>query len=91
MKSSKNYSEAMREYTSPDSLNDETTRRGSTGLVVLIIVVAHAVFYFGPSLYLPFDLGELFVLGYALVIADSGLFVFFGIKLFARLLPGNGV
>ena len=26
-----------------------------------------------PSFYLPFDLGELFVLGYVLVIADSGL------------------
>ena len=35
-------------------------------------------FYFAPSFYLPFDLGELFILGYVLVIADSGLLVFLG-------------
>ena len=46
-------------------------------------------FYFAPSFYLPFDLGELFVLGYVLVIADSGLVVFLGIKLFGPVLSSN--
>ena len=56
----------------------KTTRAGRPGLVVLLIVVAHLVFYFAPTFYLPFDLGELFVLGYVLVIADSGLVGFLG-------------
>jgi hypothetical protein len=42
------------------------------------------VFYFAPSFYLPFDLGEIFVLGYVLVFADSGFLVFLGIKLLRR-------
>ena len=74
----------MRENTSLDAINDENQKSGRTGLIVLIIVVAHAVFYFAPSLYLPFDLGELFVLGYALVVADTAVLVFLGIKLFGR-------
>jgi len=79
----------MRENTSLDAINGDNTKSGRSGLVVLIIVVAHAVFYFAPSLYLPFDLGELFVLGYVLVIADSGLLVFLGIKLFGQVLSSN--
>ncbi len=53
------------------------------------MALAHAVFYFAPSLYLPLGLDDLFLLGYALVLTDSGLVVFLGIKLLARLLAGN--
>jgi hypothetical protein len=77
----------MREETSLEAFVGESINR--TGLVILVIVVAHLVFYLAPSFHLPFDLRELFVLGYALVIADSGLLVFLGIKLFGRLLSGN--
>jgi hypothetical protein len=79
----------MREETSLDAINGDNKKSGRSGLVVLLIVVAHLVFYFAPSFYLPFDLGELFVFGYVLVIADSGLLVFFGIKLFDRVLSSN--
>jgi len=79
----------MREDTSLDSLNGENKKSGRTGLVILVIAVAHAMFYFAPSFYLPFDLSELFILGYVLIIADSGLLVFLGIKLFGPVLSGN--
>jgi hypothetical protein len=79
----------MREDTSLDAINRDNNKSGRPGLVVLLIVVAHLVFYFAPSFYLPFDLGELFVLGYVLVIADSGLLVFLGIKLFGQVLGSN--
>ena len=79
----------MREENSLDTLNGENNKSGRTGLVVLLIVVAHLVFYFAPNFYLPFDLSELFVLGYVLIIADSGLLVFFGIKLLGRVLSSN--
>ena len=79
----------MREETSLDAINGDNKKSGRSGLVVLLIVVAHLVFYFAPSFYLPFDLGELFLLGYVLVIADSGLVVFLGIKLFDRVLSSN--
>lgn len=72
-----------------DGINGDNKTSGRPGLVVLLIVVAHLVFYIAPSFYLPFDLGELFVLGYVLVIADSGLLVFLGIKLFGRVLSSN--
>lgn len=79
----------MREEISMDALNGENKTSGRTGLAILVIVVVHAVFYFAPSLYLPFDLSELFILGYVLIIADSGLLVFLGIKLFGPVLSGN--
>ena len=79
----------MREDPSLDAINGANKKSGRSGLVVLIIVVAHLVFYFAPSFYLPFDLSELFVLGYVLVIADSGLLVFLGIKLFGRVPSSN--
>lgn len=79
----------MREDTSMDALNGENKTSGRTGLVILVIVVTHAVFYFAPSFSLPFDLSELFILGYVLIIADSGLFGFLGIKLFGPVLSGN--
>ena len=79
----------MREENSLDTLNGENNKSGRTGLVVILIVLAHLVFYFAPSFYLPFDLGELFVFGYVLVIADSGLLVFLGLKLFGRVLSSN--
>ena len=50
------------------------------------MVFAHLVFYFAPNLYLPFDLEELFLLGYALVLVDSGLVVIFGIRLWALMM-----
>jgi len=71
-----------------DAINGEK-KRGRTGLVILIMAVAHIVFYFAPNLYLPFDLDDLFILGYTLVLADSGLVVFLGIKLLAGLLAGS--
>jgi len=74
----------MREETSLDTLDGENNKSGRAGLVVLLIVVAHGVFYFAPGFYLPFDLSELFVLGYVLVIADSSLLVFLGIKLLTK-------
>ena len=79
----------MREAPALDAINGDNKKSGRSGLVVLLIVVAHLVFYFAPSFYLPFDLGELFLLGYVLVIADSGLVVFLGIKLFDRVLSSN--
>lgn len=79
----------MREDNSLDALNGENNRSARTGLVILVIALAHAVLYFAPSFYLPFDLTELFLLGAALVIADSGLLVFLGIKLFGRVLKNS--
>jgi hypothetical protein len=79
----------MHEDTSLDAISSDNKKSGRSSLVVLLIVVAHLVFYFAPSFYLPFDLGELFVLGYVLVIADSGLLVFLGIKLLGRVLSSN--
>jgi hypothetical protein len=79
----------MREDPLLDAINGNNKKSGGPGLVFLLIFVAHVVFYFAPSFYLPFDLGELFVLGYVLVIADSGLLVFLGIKLFGRVLSSN--
>ncbi len=55
------------------------------GLVIIIVVFAHVVFYFAPNLYLPFDLEDLFLLGYALVLADSAFLVMVGVKLWTLL------
>ena len=60
---------------------DEEKKTGGSALIIVITVFAHVVFYFAPNLYLPFDLDELFLLGYALVLVDSSLVVFLGIKL----------
>lgn len=79
----------MREDPSLGAINGDNKKIGKSGLVIFLIVFAHMVFYFAPSFYLPFDLGELFVLGYVLVIADSGLLVFLGIKLFGQVLSSN--
>jgi hypothetical protein len=54
-------------------------------LVIVISALAYVVLYFAPHLYLPFDLDELFLLGYTLVLADSSLVVFIGIKLYTLL------
>ena len=74
-----------------EAIDGERKTGGKTGLIILVMALAHAVFYFAPSLYLPLRLDELFLLGYALVLTDSGLVVFLGIKLLARLLAGNEV
>jgi hypothetical protein len=70
-----------------ESIDGEKKSGGRLALVIVILALAHAVLYFAPSLYLPFDLDELFPLAYALVLADSSLVVFLGIK-FCTLL-GN--
>ena len=58
-------------------------------MIIILLACAHAVFYVAPNLYLPFELDELFLLGYALVLVDSGLTVFLGVKLLCRLLAGS--
>jgi len=65
---------------------DEEKKTGRRiGLVIVIVAFAHLVLHFAPNLYLPFDPDELFLLGYALVLVDSSLVVFLGIKLLSRL------
>lgn len=64
-----------------ESIDGERRTGGRIGLIIVIMVFAHLVLYFAPSVYLPFDLDELFLLGYALVLADSSLVAFLGIKL----------
>jgi hypothetical protein len=68
-----------------EAIDGETKTGGRIGLFIVILAFAHVVLYFAPNLYLPFDLDELFLLGYALVLVDSGLVVFLGIKLWTRL------
>jgi hypothetical protein len=68
-----------------EPIDGEKKTGGRLGLVIVILAFAHAVFYFAPHLYLPFDLDELFLLGYTLVLADSSLVVFIGIKLYTLL------
>ena len=68
-----------------EAIDGEKKTGGRLGLVIVIMAFAHVVLYFAPNLYLPFDLDELFVLGYALVLADSGLVVFLGIRLWTLL------
>ena len=71
-----------------EAINGEKKTGGRLGLVIVILAFAHVVLYFAPNLYLPFDLDELFLLGYALVLADSSLVVFLGIKLLTLLRKG---
>jgi hypothetical protein len=68
-----------------ESINGEKKTGGRLGLVIIITAFAHVVPYFAPHLYLPFDLDELFLLGYALVLVDSSLVVFLGIRLWTLL------
>jgi len=70
-----------------ESIDGEKKTCGRLGLVIVILALAHVVLYFAPNLYLPFDLEELFLLGYALVLVDSSLVIFLGIRLCT--LPGN--
>jgi len=67
--------------TSLEAIDGEKKIGGRPGLVIVILASAHLVLYFAPNLYLPFDLDELFLLGYALVLVDSGLVLFLGIRL----------
>ena len=64
-----------------EAIDGEKKTRGRLGLVIVIMAFVHVVLYFAPNLYLPFDLDELFLLGYALVLVDSSLVVFLGINL----------
>lgn len=64
-----------------EAIDGEKKTGGRPGLVIVILGLAHIVLYFAPNLYLPFDLEELFLLGYALVLVDSSLVVLLGIRL----------
>ncbi len=68
-----------------EAIDGEKKTRGRLGLVVVLMALAHIVFYFAPNLYLPFGLDELFLFGYALVLADSGLAVVLGIRLWVLM------
>ena len=68
-----------------EPIDGETKPAGRLGLVIILVVFAHVVFYFGHNFYLPFDLEELFLLGYLLVLVDSSLVVFLGIRLWTLL------
>jgi len=68
-----------------EAINEEKKTGRRIGLVIVIVAFAHLVLYFAPNLYLPFDLDELFLLGYALVLVDSGLVLFLGIRLWTLL------
>jgi hypothetical protein len=68
-----------------EAIDEEKEKGGKTGLVIFLVAFAHAVLYFAPSLYLPLGLDELFLFGYALVLADSALAVILGIRLWALL------
>lgn len=70
-----------------EAIDGEKKTGGRIGLVIVIVAFAHAVLYFAPNLYLPFDLDELFLLGYTLVVLDSSLVVYLGIKI--CILAGN--
>jgi hypothetical protein len=68
-----------------EPIDGERKAGGRLGLIIVILALAHVVLYFAPNLYLPFDLDELFLLGYALVLVDSGLVLFLGIRLWTLL------
>ena len=68
-----------------EAIDGEERIGGRLGLFIAIVFFAHVVFYFAPNLYLPFDLEELFLLAYALVLVDSGLVVILGIRLWTLL------
>ncbi len=77
----------MNGEASLETINGERKTGGKTALVIFLLAFAHAVFYFAPSLYLPLGLDELFLLGYALVLADGSLVLFLGIRLWTLLWP----
>ena len=68
-----------------EAIEEEKKTGGRLGLAIVIMVFAHIVLYCAPDLYLPFDLEELFLLGYSLVLVDSGLVVILGIRLWTLL------
>ena len=68
-----------------EAIDGERKTGGRLGLVIIIVVFAHLVFYFAHNLDLPFDLEELFLLGYALVLADSAFLVVVAFKLWILL------
>ena len=72
-----------------EAIDGEKKTGGRLGLIIVILALAHIVLYFAPNLYPPFDLAELFLLAYALVLLDCSLVVFLGIKLWTRLWTAN--
>ena len=68
-----------------EPIDAERKTGGRLAFVIVILALAHAVLYFAHNLYLPFDLDELFLLGYALVLVDSSLVVFLGFRLWTLL------
>ena len=68
-----------------EAIDREKKPGGRLWLAIVIMAFAHVVFYFAPNLYLPFDLEELFLLGYALVLVDSGLVMILEIRLWTLL------
>ncbi|RPJ09575.1 MAG: hypothetical protein EHM36_04190 [Deltaproteobacteria bacterium] len=68
-----------------EAIDSEKKTGGRLGLVIVVLALAHVVLYFAPNLYLPFDLDELFLLGYTLALADSSLVAFLGLKLLSLL------
>ncbi len=68
-----------------EAIDGEKKPGGRLGLVIIIVVFAHVVFYFAHNFYLPFDLEELFLLGYALVLADSAFVIVVGFRLWTML------
>lgn len=76
----------MQDTTSLDLAGRRSKNPNRLGLLIVAITIAHAVLFFAPEIYFPFDMKELFLLGYGLVIVDSGLATFIGIKLMRRSL-----
>lgn len=77
----------MQPQTTPLEAITEEKRRGSKRkLLMVLLLFAHAGFYFAQSLYLPLSLEQLFTFGYVLILIDSGLVVFLGIKLLTKIL-----
>lgn len=72
-----------------EAIDEEKKTSGRLGPVIILVVFAHVVFYFAHNFYLPFDLEELFLLGYALVLTDTALLVVVGFKLWTLLWAGR--
>ena len=79
----------MRETTSFDSIGAQPQTRGKFSLFIVVMGVAHGILFFALDLYLPFDLDDLFLLAYGLVILDGGLFGLIAIRLIRQALQST--